>query len=63
MFFQLLLELQEKQKLEEKLQEELEALKKSSMIERQNLGEIRSECDKLRSLCDEKESALQVCIL
>lgn len=32
------------------------------MVERQNVGKIMAEHDNLRSLCNEKESALQVCL-
>lgn len=60
---QLLGDLQEKQKVEEKLQQELEALKDSSTVEKQNLAKITAACDRLRSLCDEKESALQATLL
>lgn len=56
-------ELQEKQKIEENLQEELDALKESSNTEQQNLEKIIDERDSLSSLCDEKDSALQVSIL
>ena len=63
LLIQLLEDLQEKQKVEEKLQQELEALKESSTVEKQNLAKITAECDRLRSSCDEKESALQVVIL
>ncbi|KAK9670510.1 hypothetical protein RND81_13G206100 [Saponaria officinalis] len=56
---QLLEELQEKQKLEDKLQKELESLKESSVDEKQNLRKVTVERDRLRSLLDEKESALQ----
>lgn len=61
--FQLLGELQDKQKIEENLQEELDALKESLKIERENLGKITAEHDTLNNLCDEKESALQVCVI
>ncbi|KAL8151891.1 LOW QUALITY PROTEIN: hypothetical protein V2J09_021699 [Rumex salicifolius] len=55
----LLGELQEKQKEEVNLREELEGLKESLTMERQNLAKMTSESDKLRSLYDEKDSALQ----
>lgn len=57
----LLGELQDKQKIEENLQEELDALKESLKIERENLGKITAEHDTLNNLCDEKEYALQHC--
>ncbi|XP_057544275.1 kinesin-like protein KIN-14E [Amaranthus tricolor] len=56
-------ELEEKQKLEENLREQLDSLNESSMIERQNVGKIMAEHDNLRSLCNEKESALQSALL
>ncbi|KAL9229698.1 hypothetical protein vseg_005137 [Gypsophila vaccaria] len=60
---QLLEELQEKQKLEDKLQKELESLKESSVDEKQNLRKVAIERDRLRSLLDEKDSALQATLL
>ncbi|CAN6453603.1 unnamed protein product [Victoria cruziana] len=52
-------ELQEKQKREVEVQEELEQLKVSLQLERQNLKDIMTERDKYKILCDEKNSALQ----
>ncbi|CAB4288034.1 unnamed protein product [Prunus armeniaca] len=56
---QLLEELREKQKQEAKLQEDLESLKQSLAFEKQNVTEVTSEHDRLRSSCDEKDEALQ----
>ncbi|XP_061355130.1 kinesin-like protein KIN-14E isoform X1 [Gastrolobium bilobum] len=60
---QVLEELREKQKQEEKMQEELEGLKESLKTDKQNLEAVTSERDRLRSLCNEKDKALQVTIL
>ncbi|BBH08140.1 ZWICHEL kinesin-like calmodulin-binding protein [Prunus dulcis] len=60
---QLLEELREKQKQEAKLQEDLESLKKSLTFEKQNVTEVTSEHDRLRSSCDEKDKALQAALL
>lgn len=60
MQMQLLEELREKQKQEVKLLEELEGLKGILRSEKQNLMEVSSDRDKLRSLCDQKDFALQV---
>jgi len=45
------------------MQEELEGLKESLQSERQSLKETISDRDKLKSLCEEKDSALQVCFI
>ena len=42
------------------MQEELEGLKDSLISEKQNLAEVICGRDKLRSLCNERDSALQV---
>ncbi|KAM1174125.1 hypothetical protein ACFX13_027373 [Malus domestica] len=60
---QLLEELREKQKQEANMQEELESLKQSLESEKQNLTEVRCDHDRLRSLCDEKDMALQAALL
>ncbi|OVA05621.1 FERM domain [Macleaya cordata] len=60
---QLLEELREKQKQEGEMQEELERLRDSLRTEMQNVVEVKSDRDKLRSLCDEKDSALQAWFL
>ncbi|KAK4490451.1 hypothetical protein RD792_001128 [Penstemon davidsonii] len=52
-------DLHEKQKQELKMKEDLESLKGMLRSEKQYLEEIISERDKLRNLCDEKDSALQ----
>ncbi|XP_058180550.1 kinesin-like protein KIN-14I [Rhododendron vialii] len=59
---QLLEEQREKQKQEAKLQEELESLKGVLRSEEENLMEVTSDRDKLRSLCDQKDSALQAAL-
>ncbi|KAI4327884.1 hypothetical protein L6164_020295 [Bauhinia variegata] len=60
---QLVEELRDKQKLEEKIQEELEALKESLEANKQNLEEVSSDRDRLKSLCNEKDKAFQAVIL
>ncbi|KAL0430829.1 UNVERIFIED_CONTAM: Kinesin-like protein KIN-14E [Sesamum radiatum] len=55
-------DLHEKQKQELKMKEDLESLKSILRSEKQYLEEIICERDKLRTLCDEKDSALQVII-
>ncbi|KAM7519914.1 hypothetical protein LguiB_018876 [Lonicera macranthoides] len=56
-------DLREKQKHEEKIKEELEELKDILRSDKQNLAELTSDRDKLRSLCDEKDSAIQAALL
>lgn len=56
-------DLQEMQKQEERMQEELEGLKDVLRSEKQNLVEVSSELNELRSRRDEKESALQTALL
>ena len=63
MLIQLLEELHEKQNQEVKLQEELEALKDSLRSEKQNLVEVECDRDRLKSLCAEKDAALQVSVI
>lgn len=63
MFMQLLEDLSEKQKHEEKIQEELEELKDILRSDKQNLAELTSDRDKFRSLCDEKDSEIQVIMI
>ncbi|XP_019421437.1 PREDICTED: kinesin-like calmodulin-binding protein homolog isoform X2 [Lupinus angustifolius] len=60
---QLLEQLHEKQKEEEKMLGELEDLKESLKADKHSLAEITNDRDKLRSLCDEKDMALQATIL
>ncbi|KAK6916933.1 MyTH4 domain [Dillenia turbinata] len=60
---QLVEELKSKQKLEVRLQEELEVLKDSLIMERQKLAEVILDRDKLTLLCDEKDSTLQALLL
>ena len=62
MLIQLLEELHEKQNHEVKLQEELEGLKDSLRSEKQNLTEVECDRDRLKSLCAEKDAALQVSV-
>ncbi|XP_058073306.1 kinesin-like protein KIN-14I [Magnolia sinica] len=59
----LLDELRQKQKEEVEMQEELEGLKDSLQSEKQNLNEVICDRDKLRALCDEKDSSLQAALL
>ncbi|CAL5365981.1 unnamed protein product [Camellia sinensis] len=59
----LLEELNEKQMHEVRLQEELEGLKDFLRSEKQNLMEVTSDRDQLRSLCDKKDSAHQAALL
>ncbi|XP_022859794.1 kinesin-like protein KIN-14E [Olea europaea var. sylvestris] len=56
-------DVREKQNQEIKIKEELENLKDEFRSQKQYLGEIINERDKLRALCDEKDSALQAAIL
>ncbi|KAI4314690.1 hypothetical protein L6164_027576 [Bauhinia variegata] len=60
---QLVEELREKQKLEEKMQEELDGLRECLEANKQNLEEVLSDCDRLKSLCNEKDKAFQAAIL
>lgn len=53
-------DLREKQKQEVVLQEELETVKDILRSEKQNLAEVVADCDEVRSLCNEKDSTLQV---
>lgn len=53
-------ELHAKQKHEAELQEELDALRDTLQSEIHNLREVISDRDRLKTLCDEKESLLQV---
>jgi chromosome segregation ATPase len=53
-------ELQRKTKQEREMQEELEGLRDALQSERHIIQEVSSERDKLKSLCDEKDSSLQV---
>ncbi|KAK1259808.1 hypothetical protein QJS04_geneDACA001425 [Acorus gramineus] len=59
----LLEELREKQKQEIELKEELEGLKNSLQSEKENIREVNCVRDKLKSLLEEKDSALQVALL
>lgn len=59
---QLLEELREKQKQEVTLQEEMEALRDSLRLEKQNLTEMTLDCDRLKALCHERDTALQAAI-
>jgi pheromone shutdown protein TraB len=63
MLIQLLEELHKKQNQEVKLQEELEALKDSLRSEKQNLAEVECDRDRLKSLCAERDAALQVSVI
>lgn len=56
-------ELHEKQKQKLEIEEELELVKHSLGSETQTLAEVTSDCSKLRLLCEEKDSALQVIIV
>ncbi|KAF7829094.1 kinesin-like protein KIN-14E [Senna tora] len=60
---QLVEELHEKQKQEEKMQEDLEGLKESLKAAKQSLVEVSSDRDRLRSLCNEKDKSLQAAIM
>ncbi|KAL5752236.1 hypothetical protein ACOSP7_022423 [Xanthoceras sorbifolium] len=59
----LLEELHEKKTQEVKMQEELESLKDSLRSEKQKLAEVSSDRDRLKSLCNEKDSDLQASLL
>ncbi|KAF2312540.1 hypothetical protein GH714_035005 [Hevea brasiliensis] len=56
-------ELHEKQRQEVKLQEELEGLKDALRFEKQKLVEVNSDRDRLRSMCAEKDTALEAALL
>ncbi|KAL9461911.1 hypothetical protein AB3S75_004833 [Citrus x aurantiifolia] len=60
---QLLEELHERQRQEAKMQEELDDLKDSLRFEKQKLAEFMADHDRLKSLCDEKDTSLQVVLL
>ncbi|KAL4376090.1 hypothetical protein GQ457_02G012940 [Hibiscus cannabinus] len=60
---QLLGELHEKQKQELKTQEELECLKNALRKEKEDLMEVKLDRDRIRSLCEEKDAALQAALL
>ncbi|GMI86293.1 ZWICHEL, KINESIN-LIKE CALMODULIN-BINDING PROTEIN, POTATO KINESIN-LIKE CALMODULIN-BINDING PROTEIN [Hibiscus trionum] len=60
---QLLGELHEKQKQELKTQEELEHLKNALRKEKEGLMEVKLDRDRIRSLCEEKDAALQAALL
>ncbi|XP_021300888.1 kinesin-like protein KIN-14E isoform X1 [Herrania umbratica] len=60
---QLLGELHEKQKQELKTQEELECLKNALRKEKEDLMEVMCDRDRIRSLCEEKDTALQAALL
>ncbi|GLU19631.1 hypothetical protein SLE2022_358690 [Rubroshorea leprosula] len=59
---QLLGELNDKQKQELQTQEELESLKDSLRLEKENLAQVTSDCDRFKSLCEENDIALQAAI-
>ena len=61
--FQLQKDLHEMQKQELEMKEDLEGLKGRLRSEKNYLEEIICERDKLRNLCDEKDSAIQVAFL
>ncbi|TVU16478.1 hypothetical protein EJB05_40046 [Eragrostis curvula] len=56
-------DLQSKTKQETKMHEELEGLRDTLQSERQHFIEVKSELDKLKSLCAEKESGLQAALM
>jgi hypothetical protein len=56
-------DLQLKTKQETEMQEELEGLRYTLQSERQSFKDVKSELDKLKSLCDEKEYALQAALM
>lgn len=55
-------DLHEKQKQELKMKEDFESLKGNLRSEKKYLADIVSERDNLRTICDEKDRALQVII-
>ncbi|CAK9139640.1 unnamed protein product [Ilex paraguariensis] len=55
--------LHEKQKEEVNIKEELEGMKDNLRSEMQNLADVTCDRDKLRSLCEEKDSELQAALL
>ncbi|XWS42262.1 hypothetical protein CRYUN_Cryun17cG0152800 [Craigia yunnanensis] len=60
---QLLGELHEKQKQESKTQEELECLKNALRKEKEDLRDVMFDRDRIRSLCEERDTALQAALL
>ncbi|XP_015963474.1 kinesin-like protein KIN-14I isoform X1 [Arachis duranensis] len=56
-------ELNEKRKQEEKMLQELESLNESLNVDKLSLEEVTNDRDRLISLCDEKDKALQAAIL
>ncbi|XP_049381809.1 kinesin-like protein KIN-14E [Solanum stenotomum] len=55
-------DLHERQKQESEMQEELDGLKDNLSSEKQNLAAAAYDCDKFRSLCDEKDAELQAAL-
>lgn len=53
-------ELQEKNQQEVTLREELQAIRNSLELERKKMLEVSLDRDKLKSLCDEKGTTIQV---
>jgi len=53
-------DLREKQEKEVEMQEQLEGLKESLKANKQNLEAVTSDRERLRSLCNKKDQALQV---
>ncbi|PHT62271.1 hypothetical protein T459_33882 [Capsicum annuum] len=53
-------DLQEKQKQKSEMQKKLDRLKDNLTFEKQNLKVANYDCDKFRSLCNEKDAELQV---
>ncbi|XP_027359895.1 kinesin-like protein KIN-14I [Abrus precatorius] len=60
---QMLEKLHEKQKREQEMLQELEGLKKSLKADKQIIEDITNDRDRLSTLCDEKDKALQAKIL
>ncbi|KAJ0703716.1 putative minus-end-directed kinesin ATPase [Helianthus annuus] len=56
-------ELREKQRKETSMQEEVDTLKDMLRSQKQNLEELSSKYNELRTLCDEKESSLQAALI
>nr|XP_016454320.1 PREDICTED: kinesin-like calmodulin-binding protein [Nicotiana tabacum] len=58
----LLEDLHERQREESKMQEELDSLKDNLRSEKQNLAAAAYDCEKFRSLCNEKDAELQAAL-
>ncbi|PHT82207.1 hypothetical protein T459_09095 [Capsicum annuum] len=56
-------DLQENQKQKSEMQKEMDRLKDNLIFEKQNLEVADYDCDKFRSLCNEKDAELQAALI